>query len=111
MSYKLKHALTFEEQIKRLKEFHKLNILDEKKAVEILTSVGYYRLSAYGIGLTKNTNQEEYKEGISLEYLFKLYQFDSSLRNLIMFVIQEIEIRLKTHISYYHSLKYALKGI
>ena len=82
MSYKLKQPLTIEEQIKRLKTFHNLKILDKNKAIEILKSVSYYRLSAYGIGLTKENNREEYRDDISLEYLFKLYQFDCILKNL-----------------------------
>ena len=69
----LKKALTFDEQVERLSNFHKLTIEDREKAIEILQKVNYYRLSAYGIGLKDRTNQEEYSAGISLEHIFRLY--------------------------------------
>ncbi len=56
----LKEALDFDEQIKRLRDVHALEINDEEQAKEILAKVNYYRLSAYGIGLTRPEDKEKY---------------------------------------------------
>ena len=55
----LKPALTYDEQIDRLKNVHNLLIPDEKIAREILMRVNYYRLSAYGIGLVKKDDKTD----------------------------------------------------
>lgn len=107
---KLKPALEIEEQIKNLKIKHKLIINDTNKAKEILESVNYYRLTGYGLGLKRKGNEDEYIGGISLEHIYKLYQFDTKLRNAIIRIIEEIEIEFRTHISYYHSIKYGSEG-
>jgi abortive infection bacteriophage resistance protein len=41
----VKYPLTYEEQIKRLKDFHKLSIDDDEEALLILKKINYYRLS------------------------------------------------------------------
>ena len=74
---KLKPALEIEEQIKNLKIKHKLIINDTNRAKEILESVNYYRLTGYGLGLKRKGNEDEYIDGISLEHIYKLYQFDT----------------------------------
>ena len=53
IAHPLKPALTFEQQIERLKTVHNLTIMHEDSALKILEKVNYYRLSAYGIGLKK----------------------------------------------------------
>ena len=52
----LKPALTFDEQIERLKNEHAVIIQDRSSAKDILSRVNYYRLSAYGIGLKRKDN-------------------------------------------------------
>lgn len=73
----LKPALTYSEQIDRLKNFHNLFIDDSNEALHILESVNYYRLSGYGIGLTAKDNKDIYQDGVSLKNLYDLYCFDS----------------------------------
>ena len=68
----LKPALTYLEQIDKLKTVHNLTISDEVSALKILGRVNYYRLSAYGIGLKQNEDKEKYLDGISLEHLYKM---------------------------------------
>lgn len=106
----LKQALDYEQQVDRLIEFHKLNIDDRSKAIAILKKVNYYRLSAYGIGLKKKDNPEEYTEGTSLSSIYKLYSFDSSFKNLLIHIIEQIEIQLRTQISNHLALKYGPEG-
>ncbi len=87
---KLKPALTYDQQIDRLIHVHNLIITDSDIAISILKRVNYYRLSGYGIGLKKNDNLEEYMDGISLSHIYRLYQFDSSLRNALLHLIEQL---------------------
>lgn len=106
----LKPALTYEQQIDRLKTVHKLTISDEAAALRILEKVNYYRLSAYGIGLKKASNSEEYRDDITLEHVFRLYCFDSEFRNDIIHIVEQLEIQFRTQISYCLAIKYGPEG-
>lgn len=106
----LKKALTFEQQIDRMKNTHNLEIPNNEDAVKILSKVNYYRLSGYGIGLKQKEDKEKYLAGISLEHLYQLYCFDSLLRNKLIHVIEQIEIQLRAQISNFLGLKYGSEG-
>ena len=110
ISNPLKPALTFEQQIERLKTIHNLTIMHEDSALKILEKVNYYRLSAYGIGLKKDANSEEYRDDITLEHIFRLYCFDSEFRNDIIHIVEQLEVQLRTQISYCLSIKYGPEG-
>lgn len=103
--YQLKPPLTYKEQIEHLKNYHGLIVNDESYALEILKRVNYYRLSAYGIGLRKFNDREKYVDGISIEHIFRLYEFDSAFRNLLIHVIEQIEIQFRAQISNYLGIK------
>lgn len=100
----LKQALTYKQQIQRLCDVHNLSIPDEPEAIRILSTVNYYRLSGYGIGLKKNGNKEEYVDNISINTLYRLYLFDSRLRKNLMYILEHIEVQLRTQIAYELSL-------
>ena len=104
-SIQLKIPMTYDEQILNLQVNHGLVITDCAKAKEILKTVNYYRLSAYGIDLLDKTT-DRYREGTSLEQIYSLYQFDSRLRNIISPVIEYVEIKLRSHIAYHLAIKY-----
>lgn len=106
----LKQPLSYENQIIRLREHHGLTIGDEDRARVILSRVNYYRLSAYGIGLKCPDNHEKYLPGISLERIYRLYRFDCALRSLLIPVIEEIEIELRTRIAYQLAMRYGAEG-
>ena len=110
MNQNVKSPLTYEEQIRRLKEFHKLSIDDKEKAVQILKKINYYRLSGYGIGLTMPNDKDKYRQGISLNHLYQLYRFDSELKNLLSLVIEQIEIQFRANISYHLAITYGALG-
>lgn len=110
ISNPLKPALTFEQQIERLKTIHNLTIMHEDSALKILEKVNYYRLSAYGIGLKKDANPEEYRDDITLEHIFRLYCFDSEFRNDIIHIVEQLEVQLRTQISYCLAIKYGPEG-
>ena len=110
ISQPLKPALTYNQQIERLKVIHKLTISDDALALRILAQVNYYRLSAYGIGLKKASTPEEYRDDITLEHIFRLYCFDSEFRNNIIHIVEQLEIMLRTRISYYLGITYGPEG-
>ena len=106
----LKKPLTFEEQIDRLIHEHALSIVDRDAAIDILSHVNYYRLSAYGIGLKQPNNTEKYVPGITIQTLYDLYSFDSQLRSILLPIIESIEIDLRAKISYHLAMTYGADG-
>lgn len=106
----LKPALSYDEQIERLSSVHNLVISDEEKAKDIIKRVNYYRLSGYGIGLKQKDDPEKYIDGISLESISRLYNFDSRFKNLLIHTIEQIEIQLRAQISNYLALTYEPEG-
>ena len=106
----LKPPLTYEEQVNFLINEHKLTIGDRSVAINILKMISYYRLSGYGIGLMQKENQEWFANGITLEYIFRLYQFDSSFKNLLIHIIEQIEVQLRAQISNFLAIQYGAEG-
>lgn len=102
----LKAALTYKQQVDRLKDIHKLEIPSEEKAISILSRINYYRLSAYGIGLKRKNEPELYNKGISIDTLYRLYIFDSKFRNILFHTVEHIEIQFRTQMANYLALKY-----
>lgn len=91
----LQTPLTYSEQIACLRDKHGLTIENEEWAASVLSSVNYYRLSAYGIGLIDKAT-DCYPAGTSFNMLYSLYRFDSKLRNLLIAIIEYIEIEFRT---------------
>lgn len=107
----VKPFLSISDQIVHLTEFHGLVIDDYDQAAEILSQVNYYRLiNGYSVGLMQRNDHDRYIDGISLSHLYRLYYFDSQFRNLLLFVIEQIEIQFRTRIAYYHGGKYGPLG-
>lgn len=106
----LKQPLSYDEQIKRLREYHGLRIEDERAAKLILGRVNYYRLSAYGIGLKQADDPDKYADGVSLQHLYQLYLFDCALRAALLPVVEEVEIELRTKIAYHLAIQYGAEG-
>lgn len=89
---------------------HGMIINDRKRAEMILSSVSYYRLSAYGIGLKSQIDKEKYLPGITLEHIYALYRFDSKLRNILMETIEFVEISFRTRLAYHLGIAYGPEG-
>jgi len=103
----IKNPTTFEEQIEKLKSRGCI-ITDEDYTKQILQHVNYYRLTAYFLPF--KTNDNRYKNGTSFECVHRIYEFDRKLRNLIFMIVEEIELTLRTQLSYFHSHKYGALG-
>ncbi len=104
---------TVPEQIEYLKQLG-LIILDDAKAFEILSDIGFYRLGFYLFPFEKKYpvkvgRDHIIKEGISLETVLRLYYFDFELRLILLKYISRIEIHLRTTIVNYMSTKHRNK--
>ena len=110
MAEPLKQPKTYQEQINNLVDNHGLIISDRTVAEEILSTVNYYRLSAYGIGLKQAADKELYQPGITIENLYHLYQFDSQLRNILTPLVEYVEIKFRTKVAYHLALTYGSEG-
>lgn len=103
----VKKYTTYKEQIDKLK--NRGCIIDNYVACEnVLRNVGYYRLSAYFLPF-KNADKK-YTEGLSFDRVCDIYEFDSVLRSILFSAIEDIEISLRSRLSYFHSGKYGPLG-
>ena len=92
---------TLEEQIEILKG-RGLDIKDENFSKLILHRYSYYDIvNGYkSYFIDKNSEEEIFLSGVTLEDLFSLYLFDSNLRDLTLSTIQTIEHVLRSITSY-----------
>jgi len=98
-----KPATTYQEQIEILKSRNVI-IEDKQFCEKALSSLNYYRLTAYML-LFKDFSKNTYSD-ISFERIYYLYEFDRELRSLLIGVLEEIEIFVRTKIAYYHAHKF-----
>ena len=98
---------TPEEQLDKLRERGCL-VEDEKRAVQVLKDINYFRL-AYYFSLFLET-KGKYREGTSFDRVMRIYDFDRRLRSLLLEILEEIEISLRAHCSNFHAIKYGTLG-
>ncbi len=104
----LKKPTSFEKQLNLIQQkgFH---IEDKKECLVFLKKVSYYRLSAYFLPFLYYQSDHHFS-AIPFEYIAQVYEFDQKLRALIFETIEEVEIFLRTRLSYYHAHKYGENG-
>lgn len=107
-----KPAVSYEKQLKKLSsrgmEFS--NITDDA-ALQLLSSIGYYRLSAYWYPFRQRRGFQilsDFKPNTQFTKIKALYEFDRTLRLLIMDAIERIEIMVRTQINHNLTLKYGV---
>ncbi len=100
-----KKALTSTEQVEQLKQ-RGLIINNDHEAINFLSHVNYYRLSAYMYPLLSNKPLHIFKSNIDFNLILDLYYFDHELRVLVFDTIEKIEISVRTKIIYSLSHKY-----
>ncbi len=103
----VKNPATYSELVEKIKS-RGFIVDDENACKNILSSVGYYRLSAYFLPF-KNTDGT-FQKDISFNRIYNIYEFDRKLRNLIFGAIEVIEVYLRTSLSDFHSGKYGSLG-
>lgn len=103
---RIKKPTTFQEQVNILRN-RNLIINNEEQAVEILSRINYYRLSAYMLSFKTN---DRFYDGVSFSDVYDLYEFDKKFRSMITSILESIEIAFRTHIAYLISHKYGAIG-
>jgi abortive infection bacteriophage resistance protein len=78
-----KPAFTYRQQLDLLKS-RGLIVPDDSSALQILEHHNYYRLSAYRFSFTVPGNPDQFIPGTTFNQIWDLYQFDRSLRQLVM---------------------------
>jgi abortive infection bacteriophage resistance protein len=99
-----KPHLTFGQQVAHLREKGMI-IDDEAWAISYLSQIGYYRLSAYWHPFkvrspADRADSEKLKEGTRFEHTLALYEYDRSLRQLILEGVEIIEVSLRVEVAY-----------
>lgn len=92
-----KPSLTIDQQIEFLTS-QGLQIKDRGLAHHVLSTVSYYRLSAYLLPFKQpheNASPRLFKENATLEKIWQLYQFDRELRLLVADAIEKIEVAFR----------------
>lgn len=103
----VKPPKTYDEQIAILRS-HGCAIDDESDCKDKLSSIGYYRLSAYFLPFKQKDGS--YTEGTNFNKVFRIYEFDRKLRHLLFGAIDVIEIYIRSTLSYCHSERYGSLG-
>ena len=70
-----------------------LAITDEAQAVQQISNIGYYRLSAYMVPFQRGRDNHDFKPGATFEDVMSLYSFDRQLRLLVLDALEHIEVR------------------
>lgn len=107
MTKQVKNPITFDKQVDLLKSRGCI-IDDDAFCQEKLQLINYYRLSAYFLPF-KNKDGS-YKRETSFKRVYRIYQFDSELRSILLFALEEIEIFLRCNFAYFHAHKYGSLG-
>ncbi|RJX28441.1 MAG: Abi family protein [Dethiobacter sp.] len=84
-----------------------LQIGDTQQAIEVLSRINYYRLSAHMLTYKVDNT---FLDGVSFKDVYDLYEFDKRIRNMIMGVLETIEVAFRTHITYLIAHKYGATG-
>ncbi|NUQ24559.1 MAG: Abi family protein [Saprospiraceae bacterium] len=101
-----KPALTYAEQLLQL-ERRGLAIGNHAKALHLLETISYYRLSGYWYPLLEPPKvSHRFKHGVSFDQAFDLYCFDRELRKLIAGELEKIEIAIRAKMVYTLSHSY-----
>lgn len=101
-----KPFLTIEKQLQLL-EGRGLIISDPDYAKFVLSSINYYRLSAYSLTLRQN---DCFSPGSTFEDICKLYNFDARLRGLVLQYTSSVETTLRAHMAYVHAKNHSPLG-
>ena len=106
----VKPARSFEEQAKRLTALHGLDIENPDRARHFFSTVIYFRRTTYGDHLRRKDDPERFIDGVTLDTLYRLYQFDMGLRHAILPVLEFFEVQLRAKLSYHLAMTYGSTG-
>lgn len=102
-----KSPKTYQELIQILKS-RNLLISDEGKAIDFLSKVHYYRLSAYFLPF--QSIKDSFNPNTTFEDIVRLYEFDIELRKFVFAYIEKVEIALRAKMVQIHTQRYGALG-
>jgi abortive infection bacteriophage resistance protein len=95
-----KPALTYAQQLHQLKA-RGLVIENDARALHLLETISYYRLSGYWYPLLEEPKANHvFKPGASFDQAFQLYCFDRELRQFVSAELEKIEIAIRAKLIY-----------
>ena len=103
----VKPHLSYERQINKLREKGCI-IDDDSFCRDVLVNIGYYRLSAYFLPF--KSFDGTCMNNLSFKRVYRVYEFDRKLRNLLFSAIEVIEVSFRTRLAHFHSEKYGPLG-
>ena len=103
----VKKATTYEEQISILRS-RGVVVEDDKRCIEILKNLNYYRFIAYF--LPYKIDDENYERGTRFFHVYRLYEFDQKMLSILFSALEDVEISLRSRVAYYHAHKYGPVG-
>lgn len=95
----LKKPLLFNEQVLKLEE-HGMIINDESDTIRILSQINYYRYTGYALQFRICPSDSNYINDIRFEKVYRIYQFDKDLRDILRKYIEYVEVFFRTQIAY-----------
>ena len=84
-----------------------LNINDENEAIDLLSKYNYFRLSGYSLTLRKD---DVFYPNVSFSNLIEIYECDMAMRKAVFYLLDDIEITLRTNVSYYFAKEFGPLG-
>lgn len=103
----LKPATTFDEQLQKLKD-RNCYVSDPVFCKKILQQISYYRFTAYFLPFRKPDG--DYVAGTSFHRVYRIYEFDRKMRQVLFSAIEQVELSLRARLAYYFSHKYGPEG-
>lgn len=103
----LKPATTYRTQLDKLKSRNCI-VVDESFCLSVLSSINYYRFSAYYLPFKQP--DDTYFPNTTFERVYGIYEFDRKMRGILFSALEEIEVKLRTKLAYYHSHMYGPDG-
>jgi len=103
MEVLMKNPFTYEKQLAALKS-KGLKVENDDKCLKFLRSVNYYWFSAYLLPFKQSDGT--CAQGLTFEKVHSIFEFDRKLRALIFFVIEEIELSMRSQLAYYFAHKH-----
>lgn len=99
MSSFSKSPKSYVEQLEILRS-RGLSTPDPAFALHCLKHLNYYRLSAYRYTLLSPGNHEEFRAGATFTDLWRLYDFDQTLRRIVIDASKRVEVSVRSRWAY-----------
>lgn len=103
----LKPPTTFDEQLNLLQS-RNCQISDLGFCKQVLQQIGYYRFSAYFLPF--RLQDGNYRQGTNFHTVYRIYEFDRKMRTLLFAAVEQIELYLRSQLSYFHGHHYGPLG-